>query len=192
MGAAGRALVRLDAGVGVVETVDHPGSAGHGPPDLRGVPSGTRHAFHLCWGDLNNRPFTPIFLQSDLTKVVFVNAITALPIWRHNGGDQVLFAVHDPHCHGQHRPRPAVDVVKAYEELLDPLPAETIYVLGVLHRDFSADETLEFVETFRRRLGGKIGRVAIAGPCGDPRKGGEAEIDEQYAKACRVYAELTA
>ncbi len=155
-----------------------------------GLPPGTRHAFHLCWGDLNNRPFTPLFLQSDLTKVLFINAINELPIWQHNGGDQVLFAVHDPHCDGQHRPRPAEDVVRTYERYLVPLPDDTIYVVGVLHRDFSADETLEFVETFRRRLGGKVARMAIAGPCGDPRKGGEAEIDDQYAKARKVYEEL--
>lgn len=154
---------------------------------IRQSPRGTQYAFHLCWGDLNNRPFVPKFLQSNMAKVFLINAIAELSVWNEGW---TLFAIHDPLCDGVNDPATDERYYNAYWALVS-LPEGTRYVLGVLRAGFSARQTHRVALILTERLEDKVKLFALAPPCGDERKPLE-KVEEQYTTGREVLALLNA
>ena len=152
------------------------------------TPAGTAHAFHLCWGDLNRRPYVPAFLRSDTAKVELINALLELGVWDHNGGEQRLFAIHDPLGDGEHAPRLDPAARSVYNRL-HAFPDHTIYALGLLHAGLSLDDTVSLARALADELSDRVERFALAAPCGDQRKPA-AEVEAQYHKAVAALQQL--
>lgn len=148
---------------------------------IRQSPEGTRFAFHLCWGDLNRQPFVPKFLQSNIAKVILINAIAKLSVWSEGW---TLFAIHDPLCDGVNDPATDDRGYDAYWALV-PLPEDTRYALGILRKGFNATQTHKVARMLMERLETKVRLFALAPPCGDGRKPLE-EVEEQYATGREV------
>lgn len=134
---------------------------------VRELPKGSRIAFHLCWGDLRRRPFVQKWMQRNANKVLLINALLELGVWREGWN---LFAVHDPFCDGRNLPSLNRAEYDAYDGLLQ-FPDDTIYAVGALHHQFDAESTAEMARLLETKLTGKgVRQLALAPPCGDGRK----------------------
>lgn len=155
---------------------------------IRQTRKGTRFSFHLCWGDLGRRPFVRKFLQSNLTKVILINAIAELSLWDE---EWILDTIHDPMCDGVNNPAENERSYDVYYALV-PLPDGTRYALGILRTGFNAADTYKVALMLEERLAtAGVQLFALAAPCGDARKPDE-EVREQYATALEVIALLEA
>lgn len=144
---------------------------------IRQLPTGSQFAFHLCWGDLRRRPFVFKGLQRSINKVLLVNALASLSVWREGWK---LYAIQDPFCDGINLPAEDPAVYEAYEELVQ-FPSGVTYALGLLHHRFSAARTAavaKVIEPILVRAG--VSNIALSPPCGDGRKL-EDEVVEQWA-----------
>lgn len=153
---------------------------------IKAAPAGSHFAFHLCWGDLNNKPFMPAWLRSDDARVIFTNVILRSKVWRHNGGDYELYGIHDPWGDGHNA---ATEADLAMFEEMDVFPEGVIYAAGVLHPKLSTEQIVDLIRLFAERYGVKVLRLALAAPCGDARKPGD-QVAVQYMVALEALERL--
>lgn len=143
---------------------------------IRQCPKGTRFAFHLCWGDLNHKPFVPKRAQSNRSKVALITELVLMKIWQEGW---VLFAIHDPMCDGKNYPSEDAASYADYDDLPE-FPQGVIYALGLLKAGFSTDRTVYVARMLQYKLEQKgITRFDLAPPCGDARTP-EAHLENHW------------
>lgn len=152
---------------------------------VQAAPAGSSFAVHLCYGDLDRKPFVPKALQSDVVMAEFINAVAEMPVWSGPSPHARLFAIHHPWADGSHpladpdRQLPAR--LRAFERLR-PLPPDTLYVAGGLGRGMDAAATERFARLVGTAFDGKVRRLALATPCGNGRAPAD-EVRQVYADA---------
>jgi len=155
---------------------------------IRECPKGSRFAFHLCWGDLNHKPFVPKPLQSNKSKVTLVTEILLLSAWTEGW---TLFAVHDPLCDGTHYASSKEEDYADYDDL-PPFPAGTIFVLGLLKAGTSVSTTMHIAQFMAEKLRRKgVTQFCLAPPCGDARTP-ENGVAAHWQTGCQAIALLNA
>jgi len=143
---------------------------------IRQSPKGSRFAFHLCWGDLNHKPFVPKRLQSNKSKVILITEIVLLSVWIE--GWQ-LFAIHDPMCDGDNYASDKEKDYTAYDRL-PHFPPGVIYALGLLKSGMDVATAVSIARFMAKKLKRKeITDFCLAPPCGDARTP-SAEVDEHW------------
>lgn len=145
------------------------------------------YAFHMCWADLEGQPVVPKFRQFTQAKIALLNAISGMKLWAEGW---TLYAVHEPWADGKHAPKATNSVLKLYKKYLKPLPAGTIYVLGIVQGSIDTERVVGLARLIIPVLAEKgVKRLGIAYFCGLSRcapdkKDGKKKTDPAKAGRC--------
>jgi hypothetical protein len=143
---------------------------------IRQCPKGSRFAFHLCWGDLNHRPFVPKWLQSNKSKVILITELVLLGVWIEGWN---LFGIHDPMCDGTHNASHKEEDYADYDNL-PYFPPGVIFALGILKAGNSVGNVVSIAKFMAKKLKRKdVTQFCLAPPCGDARTP-QDEVDEHW------------
>jgi hypothetical protein len=134
---------------------------------IRATPRGTRHAFHLCWGDLAKHQVVPGLRQTTHLKVDVMNGILDMSVWEEG---YVLAYLHDPEAASEN---------EADYKDLRPFRQQTIYAMGVLLPGRGVDEIVQRVKVRMHTLGQRRNSYALSALCGDGRTP-PAQVKRQY------------
>lgn len=155
---------------------------------IRQCPKGAQFAFHLCWGDLNHKPFVPKALQSNKSKVILITEIALLDVWSEGWR---LFAFHDPMCDGTHYASHKEEDYAAYDNLPE-FPPGVIYALGILKAGDDTDNIVSIAQFMAKKLRRKgISQFCLAPPCGDARTP-DKEVEAHWQLGRDAIAQLVA
>lgn len=131
---------------------------------MRAAPPDVNWAFHICWGDMGNKP-NPLVRHRTELKVALINAILAggdePNVWR----TQRLFAIHDPHGDGRTPPSPHLGDYAPYVDV--EFPGDVIYAAGLITLDQDVQDLTRAAENVTSVV--RDVRLALATPCGDGR-----------------------
>lgn len=155
---------------------------------IRQAPTELSWAFHVCWGDMGNKP-NPLVRHRPELKVALINALVdglgtqeRDSVWN----TQRLFAIHDPHGDGTHPPSVDPADYHAYRDLY--FPGDATYAAGILTLDQKVQGLTWAANVVADAVPAR--RLAIATPCGDGRLASAEIARTRWSRAVAALREL--